>query len=1116
MTNRPLAALRALTALLLLAVLLAGTPIALLRLGVLPAQWPTWAQTTHALTGPDNGQLFLGAITLLGWCAWASFTLSLAVETAAALRRRSAPRIAALGATQRLAALLVSSIVLLLPTTGALAATAAPASAATLHLPHATTRTPQQATQHLHATHTSTAAWSGLTHTVRPDDTLWNLAEHYLGDGMRWREIVAANQGVVQSDGSALTASTSHLTPGWTLRLPASAHVPATKAHETREGHHHTTSASQHSHTEDGGPLHGASPEHTHRVRPGETLSQIAQDDLGNADAYPTIAAASTGTLQPDGRHLTNPDHIDPGWELTIPQPNQTTPAPTAPISSTPAPAPVSGGSGSGAGSSAGNTATIPRPGTSSTSPTASPAPTSPPPAATTSPSADASAPPAGVGTATSPAPASVPQPSTPPATASDSSLPLQVGAGIAALLAAGLLTGYGVKRALQQRERRPGETIAVPDETSALEHALIHQAEPPTAELLDRALRTLAARLPTDTPLPDVDGARITPLGIQLHADADPLAPFTAGADGWWQLDPAEPLLSDEEADRVDPPYPLLAVLGRQPEHGMLLADLAQVRTVLLDGPTEQVREVARSIALDAATCPWGEQVQVMCAGITDPDLPAIVHTGRVQHLRRLSEAVQDLAELLLTAHQDADTPLPWLLVVADQADERDAWQLADLIARVPHAPIALVLAGEGLDSLFPDAPHLDCTNAQPQPSPVPDSPVVLQRVTDAEYQQLMTDLRTTEQPARPAQGAWIHVPHSVEQLEAEAAQQEAAQVPDEQAAADAGAGPGLTPFLAFTQHQASPGAGPAAVPLLPPARASITVPDADSPTADTAPDGAVPDDGDRQTELAPVPEPGQALEHHDPADPAALNAPEILVLGPLDVTGLGSSGRGRRLAEFAAYLYLRPQRTADAIAEAMDPMTPWEHRTVVARTSELRKLWGNAPDGTPYLPYVSRTATYPRLVAVRCDWTRFQRLAERGLAAGPAGTGDLESALALVRGRPFAGSNASWAMPEQQEMISRITDVAHTLAARRITTHHWDAARTAIGTGLHVNPTAEVLFRDWITLEHRRGSRTELARVITELQKALRPLNVDMQPATQALITDIYNREQHHAGSA
>nr|WP_166682727.1 LysM peptidoglycan-binding domain-containing protein [Streptomyces sp. 846.5] len=957
------------------------------------------------------------------------------------------------------------------------------------------------------------------------DETMWDLAQHYLDDGMRWKEIAQLNQGVPQPDGQTVTATTLQLTPGWTLRLPTDARTTspapqhaqpaaATHALPSHQRSAETPAASSRAHSET-----------VHVVRPGDTLSQIAQDDLGNANDYPRIAAANKDAVQSDGRHLTDPNLIYPGWQLTIPQASPATGETHHPTGGSTAPPGTTGSTANGTG---GGTAANPHPSAAPTRPAASAPATSAPATPTTSPTATSDAAPvpgqsstSATGTPTPTAPRTLAAVPAAPVRAAQASSPVEVGAGITALLAAGLLGGYGVKRALQQRNRRPGETIAVPAQTSSLEHALVHQAEPPTAEFLDRALRTLAHLLPPDTALPQLAGARITPDTIQLHTDGAPLAPFTAGPDGWWQLDPTQELLNDEEADQVDAPYPLLATLGAQLDQGLLLADLAITRTVLLNGPAEQVREVARALALEAASCPWGSDLSVLCAGITDPDLPAILHTGRLQHLARLGDAATDLADMLLTAHQDADTPLPWLLVVADQASEQDAWQLADLMARVPDAPIALVLPGQGLHGLFPDAVQLDCASTNPQPGPIPDTPLVLQRITDTAYQQLLADLRTTEQPAQPAHGAWQHVPHSPDHLAAGPNQD-----PEPEREADPGLQEGaigwrdgvVTPFLAFTQ-QRSPATPDASVPLLPSTHSGITVQINNEPHSDavTSPEPA----GKGQMPLpgAGGQLPQQAADAADPAPDAAdpaPDAPEIRVLGPLDVTGLGSSGRGRRVADLAAYLYLHPGRTAEAIAAAMNPVEPWEHRTVVSRMSDLRKLLGTAPNGTPYLPRVARNATYPPLNGVRCDWTQFLALAEQGLAAGADGTTALETALALVRGRPFHGSTASWAMPEQQEMVSRIIDVAHATAVHQITARNWNAARAAIATGLDVEPTAELLFRDWITLEHHCGNRAELSRVVSELQRALRPLDVDMERATEKLITDIYASEQHRTRSA
>jgi LysM repeat protein len=54
-------------------------------------------------------------------------------------------------------------------------------------------------------------------------------------------------------------------------------------------------------------------------VAPGDTLESIARRSLGNPARWPQIFAANAGRPQPDGRTLSDPHWIYPGWHLVLP-----------------------------------------------------------------------------------------------------------------------------------------------------------------------------------------------------------------------------------------------------------------------------------------------------------------------------------------------------------------------------------------------------------------------------------------------------------------------------------------------------------------------------------------------------------------------------------------------------------------------------------------------------------------------------------------------------------------------------------------------------------------------------------------------------------------------------
>jgi nucleoid-associated protein YgaU len=110
-------------------------------------------------------------------------------------------------------------------------------------------------------------------------------AEKHLGSGRRYPEIARINSDVLQGKPGFLLSGTE-------LLLPKAAP-----------------------------PYHQKQPDDSHQVvvHPGDTLSGIAGEELGDPERYPDIFDASQAITQPDGQHLTGPDLIDVGWTLTVP-----------------------------------------------------------------------------------------------------------------------------------------------------------------------------------------------------------------------------------------------------------------------------------------------------------------------------------------------------------------------------------------------------------------------------------------------------------------------------------------------------------------------------------------------------------------------------------------------------------------------------------------------------------------------------------------------------------------------------------------------------------------------------------------------------------------------------
>ncbi|MEG9553055.1 LysM peptidoglycan-binding domain-containing protein, partial [Streptomyces baarnensis] len=808
--------LRALLGLVLLVALVAGAPYVLLAVGHQPTEL---SGGLDLLLEQDDGTLFLVVLTCLGWAGWALFTFSALVELVAVLRRRSAPKIRGLGSVQSLASFLIGGIVLLAPT-AASAATSAPAVAATaVHTTGDSTISSSPATAAVPSP--DEASWP--QHTVGSASELpWDLAEEYLGDGKRWKDIAALNPGIPQ-----LAAGDQFLPEGTVIKLPADARPSQMTAASAREAE----------------AVEGDEREYI--VQPGDYLSKIAKKQLGDADQWPVLFEENKGEQQPNGHRFTDPDVIYPGQSLTFPSATD-----TGADSAAEAPSASENNGGGQDDEPEDQEAMLPpadqdeksspEPAEPSSTPqdTASPAPaesahsSGPAPAGSGAPSADSARP--------SQAPSSSASAETTPADEGEPGSARQVGVlGLAAtgVLATGFLSVLSYRRIMQMRERRRGRRIPLPQDGAArAEHALrVAEAMTDTA-MLDAVLRTAAVHLTeAGRELPRLAAAVVGDRDIVLHlADpAPPVPPFTAAPDSlqrWTCPAATRDLLPEAETNDVDAPYPALVSLGWDPDGRLVLVDLEHIGHLHLTGPARD--RVLRTLALELATSEFTHHADVGLVGEEaapglEEELPERVtlHQSPGQGLAALrarhDEQRRALSLLDAATMQHARTGVdtaaawtPYLLFLADGFEDVGEDVLDELLETVtaePRTATVLITAGEA----SPGLPESSWTlHAEPEAGPVrlpiagEELDCTVQALSDEDFAYALeilatsrdTDVPVPEQEA-PALGTQPAAPPADDD-----GGRAGGSVPDvpvtgdavfPTVAADAGSGPGQVPNL-------------------------------------------------------------------------------------------------------------------------------------------------------------------------------------------------------------------------------------------------------------------------------------------------------------------------------
>ena len=634
--------LRGIGSLLLLLGVIIGAPIALIILGGNPLPSSiAWAELREALFTPDDGTILLGLVTIIGWLAWAVFALSAFAELITLLsRHRIRIRLPGLAGPQRMAAGLLVAVVTMVtappavstpPTAPAPPALILPVSTAPNEAPPVAEPTAVPAGQ--------PGVNRGHVHHVREGDDLWTLAERYYGQGTDWRRIAMANPTV-------LTGGPDRLEVGWRLV------IPGFDAPEEEK--------------------------RTIPVRRGDTLSAIAERELGSAERWPDLYQANRS-------QLSDPDVLPAGIRLVLPETTTTDkPERSAKVKESKVPA---------------------------TPPTPQADPTPAPQPETSTVPAEASASP----TPIAPEPLSHEDTDT-----LDLVLPALAAGG---LLAAGLVEGLAWRRRVQLQARPKGRRIpSAPASAAPLATALRRRQRPLSLRTLDRATRAIAAHCRTArVPPPPLQLALVSDDQIELvMAEPTADAPVGFAVKGRsWLLDRSDAgyLTTIPGIGESPRPWPALVTLGRDDRDRPVLADLEALRLLQLDlESTDASAAVLAAMAVELSFSPWADEMilTVVGAAVRLPDALGrhnVTCTDDLNHLldrleqRATIQRAQDPCPVLGEQRIDPDLADPWapeIVLIGRKLEDTQAERLSRLLDAEPPVPLAVVAVGTDTPSAW------------------------------------------------------------------------------------------------------------------------------------------------------------------------------------------------------------------------------------------------------------------------------------------------------------------------------------------------------------------------------------------------------------------------------
>lgn len=292
--------------------------------------------------------------------------------------------------------------------------------------------------------------------------------------------------------------------------------------------------------------------------------------------------------------------------------------------------------------------------------------------------------------------------------------LPLTGGA----LLAAGLLSVFAARRWHQRRRRQPGQTYQLTPEAAATLTTLEAEAAVAPLAEIDYGLRLLAQHCRnTETPVPVLKYLALNATEANLYFEQDITnlpAPFQSTMDAnLWNL-PFGSLDTSEPLD-ISAPYPALITVGDDTQGAALMLNLEYVGTLQLHDPFQgtgqvnTINQIIGSIAAELLLNPWAEGLHLSLLGLDDAFLNAL-SADRIttysadqseECLAALTAEAQDLQNFLesegyASVHEarmaGAESFPAHIVIVSDTIDEMDRSDLLDLVRDMPNVAIAVI----------------------------------------------------------------------------------------------------------------------------------------------------------------------------------------------------------------------------------------------------------------------------------------------------------------------------------------------------------------------------------------------------------------------------------------